>query len=727
MTDPDGSHWLRKVAAHAGLDLELPSRPDIAAVRGAWPVVAEACRLTENDFTQRVASHFRVGVADVWTHDPQAVRLLPESVARRYGVLPLSVSDTSVVVATSDPTSRSAHRELVAHTNRQPVYLMATPSVLTRALDQAYAPSRAARGTLQTLVAQVQESDFTVVTNQGTGVFTSFQLEDPPVVALADAILHEAVRYRATEVHVEPGPERGRLRYRLDGVLQDVLPLPGPVYDRLVARLKHLAEGAGGGERGDGRDLAGGTGSSAAGFRIRPASGVERRGRLLATPTPDGESLTIRLTDPRAIPTLRGLGFDEEERARCARILSRRAGLVLVTGPARSGIGEFVYTALAALRKQKVLSLEGQPERDIPGVTQIRYDAELGRSFAETLQGLLDRDPDVLHAGELRDLATARIALRSAVTGRKVLATVHTPDAVSGVRRLVDLGLDPGRLGESLDAVVSLRRVRALCEACTRPWDPDQDARSREAKLSAALGVRPARRPMGCPTCAGTGYRGQLPLAEILEVSAELRQLLATSPSDADLLRAARAEGMQSFGELALERVAAGRTTVEEVERVLGFVPSREESPGSVGPVLVVDDEEQDRRLVSRFLESAGFRVVEAADGETALGILESGDEDVSLVLLDIYMPGIDGTEVLRRIRRSLATQALPVIVLTGSRNARDELHLLDAGADDYLLKPVEPERLASRAKAVLRRSGVRVTTERREAEEPSGAGALER
>jgi CheY-like chemotaxis protein len=210
-------------------------------------------------------------------------------------------------------------------------------------------------------------------------------------------------------------------------------------------------------------------------------------------------------------------------------------------------------------------------------------------------------------------------------------------------------------------------------------------------------------------------------------MSPRLRGLLGESPSDADLLRAARAEGMQTFGELALERVAAGRTTVEEVERVLGFVPSREESAGSVGPVLVVDDEEQDRRLVSRFLESAGFRVVEAADGETALRILESGDEDVSLVVLDIYMPGIDGQEVLRRIRRSLATQALPVVVLTGSPDARDELQLLDAGADDYLLKPVEPGRLAARVKAVLRRSGVRVTTGSREMEEPLGTGAVER
>src|SRR5690606_34952714 len=161
-----------------------------------------------------------------------------------------------------------------------------------------------------------------------------------------------------------------------------------------------------------------------------------------------------------------------------------RDGLVLVTGPARSGTTSFVYAALRSFANQSVISLEGRPDLVVPGVVQIRFDAASGASFAEALQGLLERDPEVLHAGEIRDLATARIVLRAAVTGRKVLATAHTPDALSGVRRLIDLGLAPGRLAESLHAVVSLRLVRRLCDACARPFDPQRDARSREATLA---------------------------------------------------------------------------------------------------------------------------------------------------------------------------------------------------------------------------------------------------
>ena len=202
------NHWLKDVAAHAGLQLDLPRRPDISAVRKAWPEVARACKLADHRFTQRVAGHFRIGVADVNTYDPQAVKLIPEAVARRYGILPLSSTGTSIVIATSDPTNRSAHKEIVAHSSRQPVFMMGSPTVLAQALERAYAPARAPKNALQTLVARVAESDFQVVTNQGQGLFTSFELEDPAVVKLAEVVLHQAVRYRATEVHIEPGASR---------------------------------------------------------------------------------------------------------------------------------------------------------------------------------------------------------------------------------------------------------------------------------------------------------------------------------------------------------------------------------------------------------------------------------------------------------------------------------------------------------------------------------------
>jgi type II secretory ATPase GspE/PulE/Tfp pilus assembly ATPase PilB-like protein/CheY-like chemotaxis protein len=696
MTQPPSNHWLKDVAGHAGLELDIPRRPDIGLVRAAWPKVAEACRLHDVKFTQRVAGHFRIGVADVNTYDPQAVKLIPEAVARRYGVLALSATQTSIVIATSDPTSRAAHKEIVAHAARQPVFMMASPSMLGPALERAYAPSRAPKNALQTLVARVAESDFQVVTNEGQGLFTSFELEDPAVVKLTDVILQQAVRYRATEIHVEPGAQQGRVRYRIDGVLQHVVDLPPAAHNRLVARLRHIAFEQPGHNPDDG-------------FKIRAGADLERVGHLLTTPTPDGELVSIRVVDPAEVPSLDSLGFDGLEGRKIRQVLSRSEGLVLVTGPARSGTTSFIYAALSALRNQHVISLEGRPEMVVPGVTQIRFDPMTGLSFAETLQQLLDRSPDVLHAGEIRDLPTARITLRTAVTGRKVLATVHTPDAVSGIRRLVDMGLAPGRLGESLHAVISLRLVRKLCPDCARPFDRERDAKSREAKLASVLGIRPTRRAVGCKACAGTGYRSQIPIPEVLVVTPELRAVMNRSPNDVELLRAAQADGMRTFAEVGLERVKNGETTVEEIERVLGIVPVRDETADTVGPVLVVDDEEEDLAIIASVLQSMGFKIVEARDAQAAKEMLDSGDEAFSFMMMDLYMPGMDGRELLRGVRQSLSTQSLPVIVLTGSANPRDELELLEAGADDFLLKPVVPDRLEARVRAVLRRSGVRL------------------
>ena len=290
---------------------------------------------------------------------------------------------------------------------------------------------------------------------------------------------------------------------------------------------------------------------------------------------------------------------------------------MLVTGPARSGTSSFIYAAMRALTHKSVLSLEGRPETIVPGITQVKFDPLTGLSFAETLQGLLDQNPDVIHAGEIRDLPTARIALRTAITGRKVLATVHTSDAVSGIRRLIDMGLAAGRLAESLHAVISLRLVRSLCSSCSRPFDKERDEKSREAKLASGLGVRPMRRAIGCAACAGTGYLNQIPLPEVLVITPEMRAVLDKSPNDAQLLRAAQADGMRTFAEVALDRVARGHTTVEEIERVLGVVPTRTETPEEVGPVLVVDDEPQDRLTVTSVLEEMGFGVIEASDGRT--------------------------------------------------------------------------------------------------------------
>ena len=697
MNRPPTPHWLSSVASHAGLDLPLPAMPDLQTLRSAWTAVVRACKVSEQRFTERVAGHFRIGVADLSTWDPQAVRLIPEAVARKHGVLAISFTNTNVVVATSDPTNRAAAQEITAHSGRQPVFLLVSPSRMDRAMERAYAPARAPKNALQTLVAQVAASDFQVVTASGTGVFTKFDLQDPTVMKLSDVILQQAVRYRATEIHVEPGRENGRVRYRIDGVLQHVVDLPATAHTRLAARLKSVAHDRPGTDPNDG-------------FPIDTPEGERRTGHLLTTPTPEGELVSIQLVDSDEIPTLDSLGFGGAEAKKIGDLLRKREGLILVTGPARAGTTSFIYACLHALSRLSVISLETRIELVVPGVTQIRYDSATKKSFAETLQSLLDRNPDVIHAGEIRDLATARIAIRTAVTGRKTLGTLHTSDAVSGLRRMIDMGIDAGRLAESCHAVISLRLVRRLCADCKKRVDPAAHPSSREVKLAQRLGVKPTYIAVGCKSCAGTGYRGQIPLAEVLEVTQPLKALLTADPSDADLAKVARKEGMRTFAEVGLDLAAQGETTIEEIERVVGIVPVQEESASSAGPVLIVDDEPKDRLVFKDVLHGMGFQVVEADSAVTAKRLLEERSHDFSLVLLDDYMPEMNGRELLREVRKSLVTQYLPVIVMSASQDPRLEIDLLEAGADDYMTKPVPAERVEARVRAVLRRSGLELT-----------------
>jgi type II secretory ATPase GspE/PulE/Tfp pilus assembly ATPase PilB-like protein/CheY-like chemotaxis protein len=701
MTQPSSSsHWLTDVAAHAGLELRLQQFPDLSTLRKAWRVVATACKATDDQLAQRVARHFRLGVADLSTWDPQAVALLPERVARTHGILPLSLDNNNLVVATSDPANRDARQDIVSNAGRQPVFLMASPPAISQAIDRAYAPVRSARSTLQTLVTEAASNDFQLITSQGigTGAITRFELEAPAVVKLTDIILQQAGRYRASEIHLEPGRETGRVRYRIDGVLQQFLDLPVQAHSRIVARLKSMAV----------RPSAT-TDGPAGSFTLPGKGGSELDAQLQSTTTPDGERVTIRITDPKARPTLGELGFDGPEGKKLRELLGQREGFILVAAPARSGKTSLVYAALTEVRGLNIVSLENPVEVQLPGVTQVQYDPASG-AYAEALQQLLGLDPDLIHAGEIRDLATARTVLRAAVTGRRVLATVHTSDAVSGVRRLLDMGLAPGRLAESLRGVVSVRLLRRLCRSCCKEVKEPTDLPSRERQLAQAVGTLPARRAVGCPECGGTGFRGQIPLAEVLTLDPSLLAAIAEGSTGPELDQAARAQGMKTFLDVALERVARGQTTLQEVERVLGLIPQREATADSVGPVLVVEDEPDDRLLIRAVLQEVGFHIVEAEDGPPALELLESGDHDFCLVILDLFMPQMHGTEVLKRIRRSLSTQALPVIVLTASPNPRDEIELLEAGADDYLLKPIVADRLEARVRAVLRRSGVRLT-----------------
>lgn len=700
------AHWLVDVAAAAGVrDLGLPGQPGFPEIRAAWERISATVGLPEATFAARVASHFRLPVADVDRVERRALALLPREVATAVGVLPLRLEGETLVLATADPMSPGGRERIAGVTGRMLRFEVTGPRMLEEALQRHYSERRYAEATLRELLAEASVEEGMVVRSGGMTTATAISPEAPAVVELVRRILHYAAGRGATDIHVEPHDGAGRVRLRVDGVMQSLLQFPESALTRIVQRLRSLADldpsDQSPGQEGIFQELVGGRK-----WEIRLRTGV----------VPEGQRLVLRLLDRSRPFSLERLGYPGPELDRLREILAHREGLVLFAGPQRSGITTLTYCALShlATAERNVASLENPLEATLPSVNQTPFDRNRWPGYHVALQEVLHQDADAIGAGELRDLNTARLALRAGVTGHLVLGSVHTPDAVSAIGRLRDLGLDGGRVAESLRGVVSQRLVRRLCPECSRAVESREDLPEREQALVRVFGAVPSRAIGGCAACGNTGYRGQVACPEVLVVTDTLRALVAEG-APADALERAAFDGSESRRMLhvALDRVEAGETTLAEVARIFGEEPSAAGDDGAPATILVVDDDPADRLLVRTVLEGQGMQVEEAEDGAAALARIEQ-DPHVAALVLDLRMPEMSGLDVLRRIRGSFRTYDLPVVVLTSSGELEDEISLLEAGADDFVRKPVDPRRLMARLRAATRRSGTLAPEHRR-------------
>lgn len=691
------SHWLVDVAAAAGLrNLTLSSEPDFGEIRSTWNRITQTAGLSDTAFASRVASHFRLPLADPERVERRALALLPREVAAAVGVLPLRLEGETLVLATADPMSPAGRERIAGITGRMLRFEVAAPRALDEAIGRQYSEQRYAEATLRELLAEVTVEEGMVVRSGGNVMPAGFSPEAPAVVELVRRVLHYAAGRGATDIHVEPRDGAGRVRLRVDGVMQSLLQFPAAALSRIIQRLKSMA-GLDPWEMGPGQE----------GTFHETVGGKGWEVRLRSAAVPEGQKLVLRLLDRNRPFDLERLGYPEAELARLQELLAQREGLVLFAGPTRSGMTTLIYCALAhlATAQRNVASLENPIEVPLPGVNQTPFDRNRWAGYHVALQEVLHQDADVIGAGELRDLNTARMALRAGVTGHLVLGTVHAADAVGSLIRLRDLGLDAGRIAESVRGAVAQRLVRRLCPSCSRPVETKDDLPEREQALVRVFGALPSRAAAGCAACGNTGYRGQVACPEVVMMTDSLRTLLVEGASP-DRLEAAAFDGSEGRRMLhvALDRVEAGDTTLAEVARVFGEEPGGAGDDGSTRKVLVVDDDAADRLLVRTVLEAQGMQVAEAHDGDEALERVER-DPDIAAMVLDLKMPGMSGLEVLRRIRGSFRTYALPVVVLTSSGEMEDEITLLEAGADDFVRKPVDPRRLTARLRAATRRS----------------------
>lgn len=614
-----------------------------------------------------------------------AIRLVPERLARRHLVVPLSVDNRTLTFATCRPFSPETERDLAFASGRRPAMVIARRSGILEALDRCYPKLRdldvlAAR--LRSERPDVENADMKDVPTPSVST----------VIELCDHLIGRAVDVGASDIHVECGNAGTLVRYRICGVLEPVLTLPASVSQPVRNRFKIMAKA----------DIS---------VRHRPQDGTFRLKvngspidvRLSSLPTVDGEKLVMRVIDSHSpLQTLDRLGYDNETRARFERALARPDGLVIVTGPPGSGKTTALYAALAHLRtgRTNIASVEDPVERTVAGVTQIPVNMKAGNTFQHALRSLLRQDPNVIMVSEVRDAEVAQIVGQAAYTGHLVLSSMHTVDTATAITRLTNLGLEPFKIAECLSAVLSQRLIRSLCQHCRhRHHDIEARRRGIEHHVSSV----PASAGPGCEHCKHTGYAGRVPVTELLTPSDDLRDAIVRGATAHEIRAAMRATGLPTMREQALRLTSLGLTSIEEVNRVLAADGDATVTRArGRHRVLVTDDEPITRMLVKLLLEREQYEVLEAANGRDAVEIAIRERPD--LLMIDLNMPEMDGYEAIARVRREMALAMMPILVLTSEEGPGVERRVLELGADDYLIKPFDPEVLVSRVNAVFRR-----------------------
>jgi len=688
---PPASHWLLDI-----VQAEHPLGEAIVLDRTtplhiAWRNVAQSCGTTQAKLAKLVAAHFHLAVADFTTAQPRAAKLVPEKFLREHLVFPLRESDRQLIVAIADPGDYEAEQLITFASGRNTVFEVATPAEIQDAIDGHFAPDRAVEQLLSRVHAEMADS-VRVVPQRAPESVLAFEAESAPIVKLTNVVLGDAVRARASDIHVEPFGEIGRIRFRVDGVLQGYAQVPIPVLNRVVSCLKIMG----------GMDIA---------DRLRPQDGrahiqVEEHSidlRLSTVPTRDSEKAVVRLLDPRNAKGLGDLSLASDQLEPIRSLIGHRDGIVVVTGPTGSGKTTLLYAALREMPAGEinVMTVEDPIEYELPGLTQIQVAPKRGVTFASALKSILRQDPDVIFIGEIRDAETAAIAVQASLTGHLVLASLHTNDAVGAIARFADLGVERGEIASTFRGATAQRLVRRICSQCKQ--DIVGELTELETRLALRYGARPVVRSVGCAYCSQSGFRGRMPLLEILLATPQFEVGILDGATSSQLQRIALATGMRPLRAAALDRVRSGETTLEEIDRELGE-SDVQVAAATIPHILIAEDDPVIRKVAAGVLTTAGYRVTEAVDGVAALEALGAAP-DVSLVVLDLAMPRMNGQELLRKLRGTVTTSTLPVIVLTGSTDDSTETEMMDAGGDDYVRKPINPEHFVSRVKAVLRRA----------------------
>ncbi|MFS3128558.1 GspE/PulE family protein [Nocardioides sp. Bht2] len=552
----DADETLAQVLVSAGR-LQPYQVDAVRAVSGDEPLAAKLIATDTIDaatLARTLADHYGHALVDFreTTPDPDAIALLDRDQARALVALPLAVNDDTVTVAVLDPAP--ARIEAISRCLDRPVtVLVATQRDLDRALDSAYPATREVGGQVREYEARDQ------LRREAAQLETANVNEDAPVVRVVQMILTQALRDRASDVHVEPCGDRVRIRYRIDGALTDVLDLPGSIGPALVSRVKIMAQ----------MNIV---------ERRRPQDGqismsVEGRDvdiRVATTAVVGGEKVVMRLLDKsRPLFQLAQLGMPSDTADQYSRLIRSPYGMVICAGPTGGGKTTTLYASLGELNQpdKNIMTIEDPVEYTFDSINQIQINEQAGISFATGLKSILRQDPDIILVGEIRDRDTARIAVQSALTGHLVLSSLHATEAVAALYRMLDMGIEGFLIASSVTAVVAQRLVRRSCTSCLAPYEPTPEELGFLRMFEGAEPVGGYRRGTGCHFCAHTGFLERIGVYELLTVTDQVRELIIDRAPHDEMRKLAQSQGMRTLWEQAARLVQDGTTTAAEVMR----------------------------------------------------------------------------------------------------------------------------------------------------------------
>lgn len=481
---------------------------------------------------------------------PEAVRMVPRSTANRLRLIPLSITDKDhLFVAIADPLNVLAVDELRIMTGMEVDLGIANASEIERELERVYSM----QGSLEDAIVEVVGTDLDDVEVDLSSLGEEADVDDAPVVKLVNKIIEEAVKEKASDVHIEPFEKSSTVRYRVDGMLYNSLDFPKNLHPAVSSRIKIMANMDISEKRKpqDGRILI-----KVLGRRIDL--------RVSSLPSIFGEKVVMRILDQaNAMVGLEKLGFGPHEREVIQELITLSHGILLVTGPTGSGKSTTLYSVLEKINKPEVniITVEDPVEYTIHGINQVQVNERAGLTFSEALRSILRQDPDKVMVGEIRDTETAQLAIRAALTGHLVLSTLHTNDATSAPVRLIDMGIPPFLIASSIGGVLAQRLVRKLCPYCKEEYEIAPN-------VCRSMGIPEgshAWKPVGCNECRGMGYRGRSGIFEIFQVTEEIRRLIVEEAPSTAIRESAVSSGMASLRQSGLARVLDGTTSMEEV------------------------------------------------------------------------------------------------------------------------------------------------------------------